>query len=685
MLGHVLWVVDNELDSKAFERLSIDLLYRQGFKDITPVEPQDGGRDAEEYPREGRGRSGGAAFFQFSKAEDWRRKIRSDAGKLRDRGFEFSTLVFVTSRKARGVDIDQVTSEIRSKYGWDLIVFSREWLRLQLEEIYPDLAKKYLGIDVPEWSAHLAAKLLFEGPQADGESRLWAAIQAKEYERAIPELKLLLDGNPERMDAWEALAWSQYSTFDYDGALASIARVKPIEESPQALSIRACILAEKGIRDGSRAMLVEARDLFSALVASDARPFWMTHYNLGNTLSALGDYEEAIPCFERAQGLNPDEPTVLKNLATAHHHLGNHEKELEFLDKALDRDPLMPEALVSKGVCLLIDFKDAKGAIPLLERAIEFNKAWSGRWPHVWYWAALALLEDGQASRALELAQDGLLHQPGHHGLRSLKLRLLDMLTSEDAEVSAKAKPFWLRRLEEEPLDFQTRIHLVDQEEREGDLNGAWGLLDGSFSALGIKTKSSLSSSGFSVGESGRAMAFLPQYSKYRDSIGVSRYWDQDDPLYDLSFSPPQSPNAEDFLFVGFSVPFGLGFELLEKIAFAKRSSCRTLQQFFDTLRQAIERSLLESAQAFAHLIPSQKASVEAVADRVSEVLTFLGLIALREFGAQRGWIMSQFRIPRSAMDEAMVGYDESAIEANVVSKGLVSLNDAAGFLPRST
>ena len=61
MLGKALWVVDNELGSKEFERLSTDLLYRQGFRDIVPVEPQDRGRDAEECPRMGRGRSGEAA------------------------------------------------------------------------------------------------------------------------------------------------------------------------------------------------------------------------------------------------------------------------------------------------------------------------------------------------------------------------------------------------------------------------------------------------------------------------------------------------------------------------------------------------------------------------------------------------------------------------------------------------
>ena len=58
MKSQILWAIDNEIDSKAFERLCTDLLYRNGFKEIVPVEPQDGGRDAEEHTRRGRGRDG---------------------------------------------------------------------------------------------------------------------------------------------------------------------------------------------------------------------------------------------------------------------------------------------------------------------------------------------------------------------------------------------------------------------------------------------------------------------------------------------------------------------------------------------------------------------------------------------------------------------------------------------------
>ena len=37
MYKKVLWVLDNEIDPAQFERLCIDLLYRNGYRDIVPI------------------------------------------------------------------------------------------------------------------------------------------------------------------------------------------------------------------------------------------------------------------------------------------------------------------------------------------------------------------------------------------------------------------------------------------------------------------------------------------------------------------------------------------------------------------------------------------------------------------------------------------------------------------------
>ena len=149
MQEQVLWAIDHVLEGRQFEQLCVDLLYRNGYKDIVPIEPQDGGRDAEELPRKGRDRDGCPSYFQFSKEAGWKTKIRKDAAKLHRRNATFTYLVFATSRKVRGVDIDQLRAEFRAKYGWTLVVYSREWFRLQLEEANSDLSDKYLRIQIP--------------------------------------------------------------------------------------------------------------------------------------------------------------------------------------------------------------------------------------------------------------------------------------------------------------------------------------------------------------------------------------------------------------------------------------------------------------------------------------------------------------------------------------------------------
>src|SRR2546421_9958524 len=126
MVSQVLWMIDNELDWRRFERLCVDLLYRNGYRDIVHVEPQDGGRDAEEFPRQGRDREGRAAFFQFSLEQDWKAKLNGDAQKLSGRRSEFSTLVFRTRRAAPGIDVNSLHTKFRERYGCTLIAYSRE-------------------------------------------------------------------------------------------------------------------------------------------------------------------------------------------------------------------------------------------------------------------------------------------------------------------------------------------------------------------------------------------------------------------------------------------------------------------------------------------------------------------------------------------------------------------------------
>lgn len=146
----------------------------------------------------------------------------------------------------------------------------------------------------------------------------------------------------------------------------------------------------------------------------------------------------------------------------------------------------------------------------------------------------------------------------------------------------------------------------------------------------------------------------------------LSVYWNPDDPLYDLPFAPPESPETQVALTTFLSLPFGLAVQQLEESP--SRESKSALIAVFDTLRQGIALVLNESARTLAPLIPPQESGRKAIAAKVADLVLFLGLISLREFGRQRGWIASQFQISSTCLDRAMEGYDESKIEKDVIT-----------------
>jgi hypothetical protein len=71
MRSQVLSAIDEELCGAKFERLRVDLLYRNGYKDIVSIEPQDGGRKAEDMPQNGRGRVGFPSYSQLILESDF--------------------------------------------------------------------------------------------------------------------------------------------------------------------------------------------------------------------------------------------------------------------------------------------------------------------------------------------------------------------------------------------------------------------------------------------------------------------------------------------------------------------------------------------------------------------------------------------------------------------------------------
>ncbi len=107
------------------------------------------------------------------------------------------------------------------------------------------------------------------------------------------------------------------------------------------------------------------------------------------------------------------------------------------------------------------------------------------------------------------------------------------------------------------------------------------------------------------------------------------------------------------------------------------------LRSIFDPLRVHLTQAISRAAQEFARVVPVGPASGDEVPEKVANVLTCIGLVALREFGRQRGWIASQFPISHTDLNLAIDDYDESRILKDVTAESLLRLNDALQRFPK--
>jgi|GEM_PF-2579750 tetratricopeptide (TPR) repeat protein len=664
MESMVLWTIDNELGGAKFERLCVDLLYRNGYKDIVPIEPQDGGRDAEELPRKGRDRDGCPSFFQFSLEAGWKAKIRKDATKLHRRGAQFTYLVFVTSRKVRGVDIDQLRAEFRSKYGWTFIVYSREWLRLQLEEANTDLSKKYLGIRIeaksktPSWIV---------GPKPLAKAGLKPALRAMEsgaFDRTIDLLLGFLDSQPESGVAWQLLAWAEYRLERFDESLSHINRALKLRKEPRFELVRACILAEKGIRDQSMPELRLAESLFRAGLSRIGDEGGMAHYNLGNVLSALRDFPEAIQQYKLALKQEKNRPEIWKNLGSAYHEIEDHDSEMKCLDRALELDPLLPEALVSKAVSFIVDLSMPQEAIPLLEAAYRSQPAIATRWPKFWYWLVRGCVQANNLPQAFEWVEEGLSHQPGSRSLRHLKSNILAKLRDADAAWDSKARAFWTGELAAEARNFEARRQLALAEIAVGNAAEAWKLVDGCLPLFNFEAGISLQDLGLNAEQCLDAVEFLPEYIRFRASFPLSNIWE---PTSSKDFSEEMNLTTQDYLSAYLAIPFGIGYRQLKK-------DSKDLTALFDAIRQPLISSFVTSVRRFSPSIDAASGDAKKMATLATSSGALLANAAQYEFTHQPSWISGVFEIGQEQVTTAFMAYPKIVVSVNVLTESVVEL-----------
>ena len=100
----------------------------------------------------------------------------------------------------------------------------------------------------------------------------------------------------------------------------------------------------------------------------------MAHFNLANVLSALREFPEAIQQYMLALKREKNMPQIWKNLGSAYSNDGDQVSAMSCFGKALELDPLLPEALSSKAILFISDRSKPQEAVPLLETACCGNR-----------------------------------------------------------------------------------------------------------------------------------------------------------------------------------------------------------------------------------------------------------------------------------------------------------------------
>ena len=621
-------------------------MYRNGYKDIFPLgKSYDRGRDAEVGLYHGKNNNDEHIFFQFSLEKKWESKLYRELERVKNYGHKITKFIFITSQNVTGYKIDQIKKEAENKYGWNLIIYHREWLRIQLEEAHKDLAIKYLGIsdEFKGIERNVVYSISPHVPENQSDQVGWQLYIEGRYEEAIPKLKAIIEKTNNKNIIYNIVAWCYFILYNYKEALKYIEYSLDINPtSNNAMGIKGCILTEDGINSRSKLKLLSAKEIFEDLLEKDEN--WRNYYNLANTLSTLGEYEKARDYYLKALQCEEND-LIWKNLGTAYFHLDNHEKEIECLDKALALNPNNVEALISKGVTLGSIFKRYNEGLEFINIALEKNNEIKYRWPHVWFWKAKFLIESNNYEEALNEINKGLKIVPDYLALLNLKARILSQLWKRKSKYLNEAKNFFefMIKLNKKEIESLGELALIYNKLRESNKSLLMLIkIVNIFSKYEINFED-LSYMNISFKDLFSLVENINLYGSYREYRPVIVYFN-DIPL-------DVSSETEKKLWLAWGISFSKSAKIVKS---ANTIDKRFIKNLFKRNKQVIENYISPIARNFSK--EYKDLSVDIKIERLSLLLVYLPEIFLREFSSEVGYVSGCFGIDCDLIDKALIG-----------------------------
>ncbi len=287
------------------------------------------------------------------------------------------------------------------------------------------------------------------------------ALAAGQTKLAMHCFESAIELDDECANAWIGLSWAQYQCNSLGKALTSIVEAEKYDPVlvEKNRSVKASILVEYGRMHSVKDLIQEGIQIFEAIVAEDSAQA-MAWYNLGNSYSALENYDQAVECFKRSIDLQPDFPDAHVNLGIAYYHLGQHQPELNCYDRALEINPDHPQALISKGAILASVYDKHTEAIDLYEHALSNAANFCRSWPIVWYNLAYACASVGRYEKAYETITHFQKIDPTA-SVESLLGHILSALWRQNPnQYAGKAMDFFAAYVEARPDDRRARLEL---------------------------------------------------------------------------------------------------------------------------------------------------------------------------------------------------------------------------------
>ena len=150
------------------------------------------------------------------------------------------------------------------------------------------------------------------------------------------------------------------------GVMLGIYKTGPSGQSPTAAPVQ-----QTNIPPSNAELLNEIAMLEREVAANPSNvDAWI---GLGNNYFDTQQYEKSIQAYKKSLELKPDNANVWTDMGIMYRRSGRPEEAVKAFDKAIEVDPKHQMSRYNKGIVLMHDLNDIKGAIAAWEGLLQIN------------------------------------------------------------------------------------------------------------------------------------------------------------------------------------------------------------------------------------------------------------------------------------------------------------------------